>query len=52
MFGHRVKGGFKQVKGKIQETWGWRTHRYSSVLSGIVSQVVGKIQSIYGRLAH
>ncbi len=52
MLRHRVKGNLKQAKGKIQEKWGWRTHRYSSVLSGIFSQVVGKIQSMYGRLGH
>ncbi len=52
MLGHRVKGGFKQVKGKIQAKWGWRTHRYTSILGGIFSQVVGKIQSMYGRLTH
>jgi uncharacterized protein YjbJ (UPF0337 family) len=47
---HRFAGNLKQLKGKVREKWGWWTHRYSSVFSGKINQLTGKIESLYGRV--
>jgi uncharacterized protein YjbJ (UPF0337 family) len=47
---NRFAGNMKQLKGKVRERWGWWTHRYFSVFSGKISQLAGKIQSLYGRV--
>jgi len=47
---HRIEGNYKQVKGRIVETWGRLTHSYSSVLRGKMSRFIGKIQSKFGRM--
>ncbi len=46
---NRFAGNLKQLKGKVREQWGWWTHRYSSVFTGKINQLAGKIQSLYGR---
>jgi uncharacterized protein YjbJ (UPF0337 family) len=50
MIGNRFAGNLKQLKGKAREQWGWWTHRYSSVFTGKINQLAGKIQSLYGRV--
>jgi uncharacterized protein YjbJ (UPF0337 family) len=47
---NRFAGNLKQLKGKALEKWGWWTNRYSSVFSGKMNQLAGKIQSLYGRV--
>jgi uncharacterized protein YjbJ (UPF0337 family) len=50
MNGNRFAGNLKQLKGKVREHWGWWTHRYSIVFTGKISQLAGRIQSLYGRV--
>jgi uncharacterized protein YjbJ (UPF0337 family) len=45
---NRFAGNLKQLKGKFREQWGWWTHRYSSVFTGKINQLAGKIQALYG----
>ncbi|MFO1500884.1 MAG: CsbD family protein [Verrucomicrobiota bacterium] len=44
----RLKGNWKQFKGKIKEHWGKLTDDDLDVLEGKRDQVVGKIQERYG----
>ncbi len=47
---NQFTGNLKQLKGAVRAKWGWWTHRYSSVFSGKINQLAGKIQSLYGRV--
>ena len=44
----RMKGNWKQVKGKIQEEWGELTNDDLDVIDGRREQLVGRIQERYG----
>jgi uncharacterized protein YjbJ (UPF0337 family) len=46
----RFAGNLRQLKGRVREQWGWWTHRYFSVFTGMIDQLAGKIQSLYGRV--
>ena len=50
MYRARLAGNLKTFKGKMQENWGHLTHRRSSVISGKVNQVIGRILSLFGRV--
>jgi uncharacterized protein YjbJ (UPF0337 family) len=50
MYRTRLAGNLKTFKGKMQENWGHLTHRRSSVISGKLNQVVGRILSLFGRV--
>lgn len=43
-----VEGNWKQLKGKLQETWGDLTDDELDVIAGKRDQLVGKIQAKYG----
>lgn len=44
----RMKGNWKQFKGKIQEKWGRLTDDELDIVEGKREQLVGKIQEKYG----
>jgi uncharacterized protein YjbJ (UPF0337 family) len=44
----RVKGNWKQFKGKIKEKWGKLTDDDLDVAEGRRDQLIGKIQERYG----
>ncbi|MBN2296025.1 MAG: CsbD family protein [Pirellulales bacterium] len=44
----RIKGNWKQVKGKIKEKWGELTDDEVDKIDGIREQLVGTIQEKYG----
>jgi uncharacterized protein YjbJ (UPF0337 family) len=44
----RVKGNWKQAKGKVQEQWGKLTDDDFDVVAGRREQLAGKIQERYG----
>jgi uncharacterized protein YjbJ (UPF0337 family) len=44
----RVKGDWKQLKGKLQEKWGKLTDDDLDVIAGKAEQLVGKLQERYG----
>ena len=44
----RVKGNWKQLKGKIKEQWGKLTDDELDVLEGRSEMLVGKLQERYG----
>lgn len=43
-----VEGNWKQLKGKLQETWGDLTDDELDIIAGKRDQLVGKIQTKYG----
>lgn len=45
-----VKGGFKEVKGKVREEVGHAVGDDSSTVKGMAEQVVGKVQKGLGDL--
>jgi uncharacterized protein YjbJ (UPF0337 family) len=44
----RMKGGWKQFKGRIKEKWGKLTDDELDVMEGKRDQIIGKIQERYG----
>jgi len=44
----KVEGGWKQVKGKIQQQWGKLTNDDLTVIEGNQTELVGRIQQRYG----
>lgn len=44
----RMKGNWKQLKGKIKEKWGRLTEDELDVAEGKRDQIIGKIQEKYG----
>ena len=44
----RIKGNWKQFKGKIKEKWGKLTDDDLDVAEGQAEQLIGKIQEKYG----
>ena len=44
----RVKGNWKQFKGKVQVRWGKLTGDYLGVVTGKRTQLAGEIQQSYG----
>ena len=44
----RIKGNWKQFKGKIKEKWGQLTDDELDVAEGRRDQLIGKIQERYG----
>jgi uncharacterized protein YjbJ (UPF0337 family) len=44
----RVKGNWKQLKGKMKEQWGKLTNDDLDVLEGKDEMLVGKLQERYG----
>ncbi|MCB0347583.1 MAG: CsbD family protein [Bdellovibrionales bacterium] len=42
------KGNWKQVKGKVKETWGKLTDDEIDTIAGNFDQLVGKVQEKYG----
>jgi uncharacterized protein YjbJ (UPF0337 family) len=47
---HVLEGNYKELKGRVREKWGWWTHQYSSVVGGKFNRLVGRLQSMYGKL--
>lgn len=45
----QIEGGWKQVKGKVQEKWGDLTGDELDKVAGKREQLVGLVQSRYGR---
>lgn len=45
----QIEGGWKQVKGKVQEKWGDLTGDELDKVAGKREQLVGLVQSKYGR---
>lgn len=43
-----LKGNWKQLKGKVQETWGKLTDDEVEKIGGNFDQLVGKVQEKYG----
>ena len=46
---HRIKGNWKELKGKVQEKWGELTDDEVDRIEGRADQLVGAIQKHYGR---
>ncbi|HET6266274.1 MAG TPA: CsbD family protein [Acidobacteriota bacterium] len=44
----RIKGEWKQVKGKVKEQWGKLTDDDLEVINGQWDQLIGKLQQRYG----
>jgi uncharacterized protein YjbJ (UPF0337 family) len=44
----RIKGNWKQLRGKVQEQWGKLTNDDLDVIEGQHDQLVGRIQERYG----
>jgi uncharacterized protein YjbJ (UPF0337 family) len=44
----RVKGNWKQIKGKIKEQWGKLTDDELDVIEGRQEMLIGKLQERYG----
>lgn len=44
----RIKGNWKQLRGKVQEQWGKLTNDDLDVIEGQRDQLVGRIQERYG----
>lgn len=47
-FWDRVKGNWKQIKGKVREKWGLLTEDDLEHIAGHKDRLVGKIQEKYG----
>ena len=47
---HHVKGGMKDVAGKVQEKAGKATGNRTQQAKGLAKQVAGKVQKAYGDL--
>ena len=45
----RLKGNWKQIKGKVKEQWGRLTDDDLDVIAGKRDQLEGKIQERYGK---
>lgn len=45
----RIEGQWKQVKGKAQQRWGKLTDDDLDVIQGKREQLVGQVQTLYGR---
>lgn len=43
-----LKGNWKQIKGKVRETWGKLTDDEIEKIGGNFDQLVGKVQEKYG----
>ncbi len=43
-----LKGNWKQLKGKVRETWGKLTDDEVDTIGGSFDQLVGKVQEKYG----
>jgi uncharacterized protein YjbJ (UPF0337 family) len=44
----RMQGNWKEIKGKVKETWGKLTDNDLTVIDGKRDQLLGKIQERYG----
>ena len=44
----RIKGDWKQLKGKVKEQWGKLTDDDLTVIDGQQDQLMGKLQERYG----
>ncbi len=45
----RIAGRWKEMKGKVQQTWGKLTDDDLDVIDGRREELVGKIQQAYGK---
>ncbi len=48
MNAERIKGNWKQLKGKVKEQWGKLTDDDLTVIDGEQEQLLGKLQDRYG----
>ena len=44
----RIRGNWKQFKGKVKERWGKLTDDDLDVIDGRMQQLIGKLQERYG----
>lgn len=45
----QVEGNWKQIKGKVQQQWGKLTDDDLDVINGKRAELVGRLQTRYGR---
>ena len=48
MNSQRIKGNWKQFKGRMRERWGKLTHHELHILRGKRDKLMGKVQERYG----